>query len=479
MMSQAAETHGLNNDPLVQLGRSAHGLRLETLPAAVLKTAKQRVLDTIGCLVAGYDAGISDIIRSYVMAHKGAPEATLLPGGQKTTVALVGLAHATYIHGLELSDAAPRGICHPGNEIVPVALAMAERCGLGGAAILPAVVAGYEIEIRFGRTVFPSANYNGWWTPGLFAAIGSAVTGSHILGLDAQGLDNAIGIVLNLSPTAVARTNHEGENVKWLIGGQACTTGVLAAEMAWRGVKGMRDVNKGWIPVISSENFPERLTEGIRPDGTFEQWELLSGIVTKHYATVGPLQAALDATFDLIEEHDIRADDIAEIQVDIMRRSAIFFDVIHPLNEVAARASLPYCIAVAVCTRDRGQLLGPCYRDNMLRNKEVSAAADKVKMTLNDDYQRQYPARSLARVTLVLHDGRSVSLEVDRTARRRYLTPTDADIEEKFRLISTPVLGETKASRVVQLVRGLESLSDLRELIEALRVVSPAENANK
>ena len=32
--------------------------------------------------------------------------------------------------------------------IVPVAVAMAERCGRGGDAILPAVVAGYEVEIR-------------------------------------------------------------------------------------------------------------------------------------------------------------------------------------------------------------------------------------------------------------------------------------------------------------------------------------------
>ena len=92
----------------------------------------------------------------------GSAEATLLPGGQKTTVSNAVLAHATYIHGLELSDAAPRGTVHPGNEVVPVALAYAEKRGVGGAAVIPAVVAGYEIEIRFGRAVFPSAFYRGW-----------------------------------------------------------------------------------------------------------------------------------------------------------------------------------------------------------------------------------------------------------------------------------------------------------------------------
>ncbi len=456
-------------DKLAMLGQAAAGLRIESLPAEVLQRSKQRVLDTLGCLVAGYDAGIADAIRSYVLAQGGTAEATLLPGGQKTTVALAGLAHSTYIHGLELSDAAPRGTVHPGNEIVPVALALAERGGLGGKAILPAVVAGYEIEIRFGRSLFPSAFYRGWWTPGIFGAIGPAVTAGHMLGLDAAGLDNTLGIVLNMLPTAMIRANEEGESVKWLMGGQACATGLLAAEMAARGTKGMRDIVGGWLPVISDEFHAERLTEGIASDGSFSQWEILSGILTKHYATVGPLTAPLDATFDLIARHDIKSDDIAEILVDCPRRTAVF-NTRHPENEIAARASLPYCLAVAVCTRDRGQLLGPAFRPEVLSDKKIWDVAEKVRITENEDYERQYPARSLARVTLRLLNGKEYSQEDDRNARRRYLTPTDEDIEEKFRLIATPVLGQAKTDRVVALIGKLDTLPDVRELVDALRV---------
>ena len=458
-------------DPLALMGKAAARIRVENLPAEALQRSKQRVLDTIGCLVAGYDAGIADAIRSYVQAQGGTPEATLLPGGQKTSAALACLAHATYIHGLELSDAAPRCTAHPGNEIVPTALALAERAGLGGGAILAAVTAGYEIEIRVGRALFPSAFYRGWWTPGLFGGIGSAVAGGHLLKLDATGLDNAIGIALNLLPTSMARANEEGGSVKWLIGGHACATGLLAAEMAARGTKGMRDIVRGWLPVISDESHPDRLTEGIAADGSITQWELLSGIVTKHYATVGPLTTPLDATFDLITQNDIKADDIAEIHVDCMRRTAIF-NTVHPENEIAARASLPYCLAVAVCTRDPTQLLGPAFRPELLKDKAVWAAAEKVRITDNEDYERQYPTHSKARVTLKLLNGKSYSQEDDRSARGRYLTPTDQDIERKFRLISTSVLGKAKTDKVVALVQKLETLPNVRELIDALRVTS-------
>ncbi len=188
--------HERTPDPLAILGVAAASLRIETLPAEVVQRAKQRVLDTLGCLIAGYHAGIADAIRSYVLAQGGVPEATLLPGGQKTTVALAGLAHATYIHGLELSDAAPRATVHPGKEIIPAALALAERLGLGGAAILPAIVAGYEIEIRIGRSLFPGAFYRGWWTPGMFGAIGPAVTAGPPVGPRATGQGKTSGVVM-------------------------------------------------------------------------------------------------------------------------------------------------------------------------------------------------------------------------------------------------------------------------------------------
>ena len=449
------------------MGAAAAKLRLNNLPAAVLQSARQRVLDTIGCLVAGYDAEMSAPIRSYVLAQGGRPEATLLPGGEKTTAALAGLAHATYIFGLELSDAAPRGTVHPGCEIISIALAVAEREGLGGAAILPAVVAGYETEIRFGRALHPQAFYKGWSTIGLLGAIGPAVTAAHLLGADETRMVNTIGTVMSLLPASTGRVS-QGGSVKWLVGGHACATGLFAADMAARGAQGNPDALNIWLPVIAEKNHPERLTEGISNDGTYMQWELLSGVVTKYYGTVGPFAAPLEALFRLIAEHKIHGADVEEVHVDCPRRTAIFNQP-HPQSDHTARACLPYCIAVALHTGDAGQLLGPAYKPERLRDPQVWALAERVHITQNDAYEAQYPAHSLARVTVTMHSGASHSLEVDRSEIKRYLTPSNADIEEKFRLIATPVLGQQKTDTVVSLVWELEKLTDVSELMRALQ----------
>lgn len=452
-------------DVLAMMGRATAGLTVQNLPPEVLQRSKQRVLDTIGCLVAGYEEGVSGAIRDYVLGQGGKPEATLLPGGQKTTAALAGLAHATYIFGLELSDAAPRGTVHPGCEIVMIALSLAEKLGLGGAVILPAVVAGYETEIRFGRALHPHAFYKGWSTIGLLGSLGPAITSAHMMGLDAEAQANAIGACLSLTPAHTGRVS-QGGSVKWVVGGHACTTGLFAAEMAARGITGHRDVSGLWLKVISEEHHPERLTEGITPEGTFEQWEILSGVVTKYYAAVGPLAAAIEATFQLCEKHDIRAEDVTGIHTDCMRRTAMFNNA-RPHSNHTARASLPFCLAVAVLTRDPRQLLGPAY--HRLTDPAILALADKVRITENEEYERRYPAQSLVRITISLKDGRSHTLEVDRSRIDRYLRPSDADIEGKFRLIAEPVLGRSKADAVVNIVREFEKEHSVTALIQALR----------
>ena len=454
------------SDSLALLGRAAAELRLTDLPPEGLQRSKQRVLDTLACLVAGYREGISDAIRDYVRAQSGKAEATLLPTGERTSAALAAFGHAAYIFGLELSDAAPRGTVHPGSEIVSVALALAERQGLGGAAILTALVAGYEVEIRFGRALHPSAFYKGWSTIGLLGAIGPAVTAAHLLGLDAERMANAIAISLQLAPAATGRANQPG-TVKWLLGGHACATGLIAAEMAARGVTGARTLDQ-WLQVISDEAHPERLIEGITPAGRFTQWELLSGVVTKYYAAPGPLATPIEAMFALLAQHDLATAEIAEIHADCTRRTAIF-KTAEPSNELEARGSLPYCLALAACKRDPALLLGPGYRDEMTRDPEIRALAAKVRVTSNEAYEAQYPARSLARITVRLRDGETHSVEADRTAIPRYLTPTDDDIEAKFRMIAEPVLGAVKTRTVVALALKLERLEHVGTLIAALR----------
>jgi 2-methylcitrate dehydratase PrpD len=79
------------------------------------------------------------------------------------------------------------------------------------------------------------------------------------------------------------------------------------------------------------------------------------------------------------------------------------------------------------------------------------------------------PRGSGAIVKLVFADGTSVEETVpiaDGDARRPM---SRAALEQKFKSLAVPTLGEAGAARVLGLVERLETLSDLRELTAALR----------
>ena len=80
--------------------------------------------------------------------------------------------------------------------------------------------------------------------------------------------------------------------------------------------------------------------------------------------------------FSLVEQHDIRADDVQEIHADCTRRPAIF-DKPHPSDELEARGSLP-TVSRLRCVRATQRLLfGPGYRGDMLNDPAIRAAARK------------------------------------------------------------------------------------------------------
>lgn len=99
----------------------------------------------------------------------------------------------------------------------------------------------------------------------------------------------------------------------------------------------------------------------------------------------------------------------------------------------------------------------------------LQTARQRVRITQDEDYEAQYLARNLARVTVELRNGTACSREVGLSGIRRHLTPSDADIEPRFRMIATPVPGRTKTEAATALAWRLETLRDLSELLQALQ----------
>ena len=165
-----------------RLVRFCSDITFDTLPDEVTHKAKLCVLDYVaniyGSLELDAVRGVIDFVRSL-----GGPEAaTALGCGFKT-----GLQNAAFINGttaeaIEAQDGLRFGGNHPVSAVIPAALAVAESMGLGGGALIEAVVAGYEVANRAAAAMHPFHTLSGFLPTGTCGTFGAAVAASKLMG---------------------------------------------------------------------------------------------------------------------------------------------------------------------------------------------------------------------------------------------------------------------------------------------------------
>ncbi len=106
----------------------------------------------------------------YIRSLGWPPKATVLGCGFRTDLHHAAFLNGTTAEAIEAQDGLRFGGNHPGTAVIPVALAVAEDMGLGGKAIIEAVVVGYEAANR------PAAAMHPWHTLGGFLPTGTCGT---------------------------------------------------------------------------------------------------------------------------------------------------------------------------------------------------------------------------------------------------------------------------------------------------------------
>src|SRR5512135_1729016 len=110
---------------LVQaLAEFAANATFEQLPAAVVQSVKQRVLDTLGiCLAASAESigqGVADLLEVW----GGRPEAGVVGRTTRYPAPNAALYNGTLAHSLDFDDTHLPSVLHPSAAVVPAMLAM-------------------------------------------------------------------------------------------------------------------------------------------------------------------------------------------------------------------------------------------------------------------------------------------------------------------------------------------------------------------
>lgn len=443
-----------------QLATYAAGLELRHLPADLVAHVKLCILDGLGCALYGASLPMAAILAGYARDRGGRPVATLwgLKGGAAAPEA--AFVNGSLVHGFELDDLHKTSILHPTSVALPAALAVAQaHDGIGGATLIAAYVAGAELAIRAGICVGTTQLTTGFHPTGTLGPIAAAVSAGRIFGLTPAQMLHALGI--GATQGAGLMSTQFESMVKRVHAGFAAQSGVIAADLAQRGLTGMAEPLEcdygGFVVAFGGADADMApLTAGLG-----ERFET-ADIGFKGYSACGSTHTSIDAATAL-RARGLRAEDVE--RVDIEATTATYLHVGWPYEpDSATRAQLNVRYATAVALMD-GEAFVDQYSDSRIHDPATVALAGRVNVKAAPDLDALGKSgRHAIRMTVHTRDGGT--LEAERThAKGSPAEPLTRDeVLAKYHRLAGSRIGADRAQQLHDAVMRLDRAETLDEI---------------
>ncbi|WP_158964136.1 MmgE/PrpD family protein [Chachezhania sediminis] len=411
-----------------------HRLRWEDLPADVRARAPLALLDLIGVAAGGLGTDMSRIARDHAAAVFGGTRPILFDG-RTASAPGVALAAGITIDALDAHDGYNPSKGHIGCPLISGILAIAPD-GLSGAEALATLVMGYEFGARAAEA--QHGTVPDYHTTGSWGAVVAAAAGSRLVGLDDAHTREALGIAEYHGPRSqMMRCVDEPTMVKdgpgW--GAMAGISAVLLAQNGFTGA-----------PAITVEQAPEYWT-GIGSD-----WRIFRQYF-KPYPVCRWAQAPVEGVLALKRAHGLTSEQVARIRVETFHES-VRLATRRPVTTEQAQYSTSFPCAVALVRDGIGaaDVMG-----DSLTDPEILRLSDGMIFTEDDAANAAFPLTRLARVTLELHDGTTLTGDWMQPRWDHDAPPTDAELRTKYHSLADPVLGQTRASAIEAAIDALPS----------------------
>ena len=432
-----------------------------SLPAPVISAERLFLLDWIGVVGSGIGtpgcAQLSDFVRR---TYKQAGSTVLF---QRMTApppeaAMVNAAEA---QAWELDDVFDEALVRPHSVVLAGTVAVAEHVGgVTPERLLMASALGADVLCRLARAITSPLSWSRTTTLGSIAV---ATACAKVLGLDAVGLRNAMGLAFCQS-AGTLQASLEGKSAKRLQAGFAARAGVTAALLAGMGVDGPRGFLEGKFGYYQQY---ER--------GAYEREKVLEGLGDRFFATEvsvrmfpGAREAhpAYAAAVRLAREVDLSSG-VKAVRVFLTPDAANV--VANPLPEgrlsvPAALTSVRYGVA---CILVRGNLEIGSYSEPLLADEEILGLARGTAVSIIRNAERG--AIVPAKVEIELRNGTAGCADVDEI-EQGMRPEMESRIVEKFLKnlqVSQAGVSANTATTIAAVALNLES-AGLEKLISLL-----------
>jgi len=415
---------------------------------------------------------IADIVGAWIASQSTPEGAALLrwrmasgegaAPGSMYRLRLDVATHCALARLSEIDDIHLASTTTPGAIVVPGAVTIAAACqNRDPDALAAAMIAGYEVMVRFGQAIDGSSIlYRGIWPTYFATPLGIAAVAARLLYLDARQCAHALALALARSAPGVGRHNAATTS-RWLAVGQAAEAGLTAALAARAGfTSDLGLLDSGYLPGV----FQVNSNLGVLTDGLGKRFRL-GEVAIKPWCAARQTIAATQALIEIIRT-GVAADTITQVTAFVLPPHHRMIDRGVTVGDRASfLTSLPYRMALAALAPDAAwdvRQVPASVPDN------IHAFMDRIAVAPDEALISKFPSRWPARVEVMTSSGgheRTVTDVPGDPAR-----PFDADaVRDKFRRFVVPVIGAAASAQVLERVFGLRNgKADVAELLHQI-----------
>ena len=447
----------MSEEATAVLADFAASLTYEAIPERVRGYCKDLLLDALACAVAGHAGEETHQLAALSSALAQSRESTVI-GGDRLSLAGATMLNGYLITAVTMCDAHRPTMTHITPEVVPPALAIAERDALSGRDLLVALAAGFEVTTRIGIGVnFPEFRARGWHGPGIFGPFGAAAAVGRLLGFDTDTMSRAFGLAGSQAAGTFAAWGTPTVKFHQCRG---ALSGLMAALLADEKFVATREFltarDGGLYNSYASGGHPQAAIADLG-----RRWEL-EQIALRPWPAAASIQGMITAMFDIVEKQKVEPSQVKTLRIALSQPA---FDLHGNFSRYKAKFEAllsAHYVATAVL-HDRELTLAQ-FEPKRYDDPKLRRFAERIEVRAEPDLRGV-----AALVDVETFGGETFSERCDQPLGAPENKLSRTQIEAKFRTYAPARLSRPHIADVIDAVVRLEHQASVRTLMDMLR----------
>lgn len=424
-----------------------------SIPGEALNAVRENCFDGAGVILAGASQPVGKIITRFVRNRAGAPEATVLGGGFRTSAPDAALANGTMGHALDYDDLGG----HVTSYMLPALLALGEQRHVSGKDIMVAYAMGFEVGETLRKACRFIETLRGFHGMAVWGNMMATAACGRLLGLTVEKMVMAFGIA-GSGGCGVAQ--NFGTMGKPLHAGLVARNAVTSVLLATEGFVAADNILESPVGYLHS-HVGEGAFDLSKTLGSLGQhWSVAKTTAIKKYPCCGSNHSMLDGILSLRAEHGFTFDDVERVEVYGVPYLSHVLLYPEPKIGLNGKFSLHYNAAAAILD---GRIDIETYRDEKARSEEMKEALKKVRIHVDSLWDSIRGRATANPVKIYLKDGRVLTRAVNRWSMKgtRADPLSKEQLEAKFLANANRVLSSDQARQAAAIWYKLDELEDI------------------